>query len=68
MIELLSKNSGIAINWNCNANQFIKENKLKLLWENEKMPDVDVFLLTAKNNNLNSFFEIISNELKEALA
>ncbi|KQB43239.1 Transcriptional regulator [Flavobacterium daejeonense] len=68
MLEILSKNSGIAITWNCNANQFIKENKLKLLWENEKMPDVDVFLLTAKNNNLNSFFEIISNELKEALA
>ncbi|WP_026712994.1 LysR family transcriptional regulator [Flavobacterium daejeonense] len=68
MLEILSKNSGIAITWNCNANQFIKENKLKLLWENEKMPDVDVFLLTAKNNNLNSFFEIISNKLKEALA
>lgn len=68
MLEILSKNSGIAITWNCNANQFIKENKLKLLWENEKMPDVDVFLLTAKNNNLNSFFEIISNELKETLA
>ncbi|MBD0723740.1 LysR family transcriptional regulator [Flavobacterium sp. L1I52] len=68
MLEILSKNSGIAITWNCNANQFIKENKLKLLWENEKMPDVDVFLLTAKNNNLNSFFEIISNELKESLA
>lgn len=68
MLEILSKNSGVAITWNCNANQFIKENKLKLLWENDKMPDVDVFLLTAKNNNLNAFFEIISKELKEVLA
>lgn len=67
MLEILSKNSGVAITWNCNANQFIKENKLKLLWENDKMPDVDVFLLTAKNNNLNAFFEIISQELKEVL-
>lgn len=68
MLEILSKNSGVAITWNCNANPFIQENKLKLLWENDKMPDVDVFLLTAKNNNLNAFFEIISKELKEVLA
>lgn len=68
MLEILSKNSGLAITWNCNAGSFIKENKLKLLWKNDQMPDKEVFLITAKNNNLNSFFDVISNELKEVLS
>ncbi|HJS01180.1 MAG TPA: LysR family transcriptional regulator [Flavobacterium sp.] len=67
MLDLLSKNIGVAITWNCNANQFIKEGKLKLVWETNQMPDEEVFLITAKNNNLSSFFDIISNELKEVL-
>lgn len=67
MLETLSRNSGVAITWSCNAKQFIEDEKLQLLWESDQLPDVDVFLLSAKNNNLNSLFEIISTELKAVL-
>ncbi|WP_316635883.1 LysR family transcriptional regulator [uncultured Flavobacterium sp.] len=64
MLELLSKNSGVAITWNCNARKYIKENKLQLLWNSFHVPEEYVYLLTAKNNNLSSFFDSISKELK----
>ena len=64
MLEMLSKNSGIAITWNCNARKYVKENKLQLIWNSFHMPEEYVYLLTAKNNNLNSFIKIISEELK----
>ncbi|TDO84099.1 DNA-binding transcriptional LysR family regulator [Flavobacterium chryseum] len=64
MLEMLSKNSGIAITWNCNARKYIKENKLQLVWNSFHVPEEFVYVLTAKNNNLNSFFETISKELK----
>ncbi|MFH6945703.1 LysR family transcriptional regulator [Flavobacterium sp. FlaQc-50] len=67
MLETLSRNSGVAITWSCNAKQFIQDQKLQLLWESDRLPEVDVFLLTAKNNNLNSLFEIVSAELKAVL-
>ncbi|KQX13027.1 LysR family transcriptional regulator [Flavobacterium sp. Root420] len=64
MLEMLSRNSGIAITWNCNSRKYIKENKLQLLWNNFHVPEEYVYLLSAKNNNLNSFFDSISKELK----
>ncbi|KUJ61491.1 LysR family transcriptional regulator [Flavobacteriaceae bacterium CRH] len=64
MLEMLSKNSGIAITWNCNARKYIKENKLQLVWNSFHVPEEFVYVLTAKNNNLNSFFDAISKELK----
>ena len=64
MLEMLSRNSGIAITWNCNSRKYIKENKLQLLWNSFHVPEEYVYLLTAKNNNLNSFFETIGKELK----
>lgn len=64
MLEMLSRNSGIAITWNCNSRKYIKENKLQLLWNNFHVPEEYVYLLSAKNNNLNSFFDTISKELK----
>jgi len=64
MLELLSKNSGMAVTWNCNARKYIKENKLQLVWNSFHVPEEFVYLLTAKNNNLNSFFESIGKELK----
>ncbi|MEP6930925.1 MAG: LysR family transcriptional regulator, partial [Flavobacterium sp.] len=67
MLETLSRNSGVAITWSCNAKQFIQDKKLQLLWESDQLPEVEVFLLTAKNNNLNSLFDVISAELKEVL-
>jgi DNA-binding transcriptional LysR family regulator len=64
MLELLSKNTGIAVTWNCNARKYIKENKLQLVWNSFHVPEEFVYLLTAKNNNLNTFFESIGKELK----
>jgi DNA-binding transcriptional LysR family regulator len=64
MLEMLSRNSGIAITWNCNSRKYIKENKLQLLWNNFHVPEEYVYLLSAKNNNLNSFFDTIAKELK----
>jgi DNA-binding transcriptional LysR family regulator len=68
MLEMLSRNSGVAVTWDCNAKPFIEEAKLQLLWDSPQLPEVEVFLLTAKNNNLDSFFESISAELKSVLA
>lgn len=64
MLEMLSRNYGVAITWNCNARKYIKENKLQLLWNSYNVPEEFVYLLAAKNNNVNSFFEVISKELK----
>lgn len=64
MLEMLSRNTGIAITWNCNSRKYIKENKLQLLWNSFHVPEEYVYLLSAKNNNLNSFFDTISKELK----
>lgn len=64
MLEMLSRNFGIAITWNCNSRKYIKENKLQLLWNSFHVPEEYVYLLSAKNNNLNSFFETIAKELK----
>ncbi|MDN3675207.1 LysR family transcriptional regulator [Flavobacterium branchiarum] len=67
MLRVLSKNDGVGITWNCNAKELIQENKLKLLWDSKEMPSIDVFLLSGKNNNLGSIFEIIATELKQVL-
>ena len=64
MLEMLSRNNGVAITWNCNARKYIKENKLQLVWNSFHVPEEYVYLLTAKNNNLNSFFDTIAKELK----
>ena len=64
MLEMLSRNSGVAVTWNCNARKYIKENKLQLLWNSYNVPEEFVYLLAAKNNNVNSFFDVISKELK----
>ncbi|MEP6805662.1 MAG: LysR family transcriptional regulator [Flavobacterium sp.] len=64
MLQMLSKNSGVAITWNCNARKYIKENKLQLLWNSFHVPEEYVYLLTAKNNTSSSFFESIAKELK----
>jgi DNA-binding transcriptional LysR family regulator len=68
MLEIISKNTGIAVVWHCNAKSLIKNNKLKLLWDSEQMPSTEVFLLARKNENLNTIFENIELELKKKLA
>jgi DNA-binding transcriptional LysR family regulator len=67
MIEMLSKNNGIAVVWNINAKNFIEEKIIQLLWNSEQMPSTDVFLLSGKNDNLSAIFEKIELELKRIL-
>jgi DNA-binding transcriptional LysR family regulator len=67
MIEMLSKNTGIAVVWNINAKNFIEEKRIQLLWNSKQMPSTDVFLLSGKNDNLSAIFEKIELELKRVL-
>jgi len=67
MLELLSKNTGIAVVWNVNAKDFIAEKRIQLLWDSNQMPNTEVFLLTRKKENRIEFFENIEVELKKVL-
>jgi DNA-binding transcriptional LysR family regulator len=67
MIEMLSKNTGIAVVWNINAKNFIEGKRIQLLWNSKQMPSTDVFLLSGKNDNLIAIFEKIELELKRVL-
>jgi DNA-binding transcriptional LysR family regulator len=67
MLDLVSKNTGIAVTWNCNAKSFINDGKLQLLWDSNEMPSTNVFLLAGKNDNLSAVFENIVAELKRVL-
>lgn len=68
MLEIISKNNGIAVVWNCNAKRLMEENKIQLLWNSNQMPSTEVFLLSGKNENLNVIFNNIELELKRVLA
>ena len=68
MLEILSKNSGVAVTWNINAKNMIQEKKLQLIWNSKEMPSTEVFLLSGKNDNLSTFFQDIETELKEVLS
>jgi hypothetical protein len=67
MLEILSKNIGVAVTWNINAKNLIQENKLQLIWDSKEMPSTDVFLLSGKNDNLSAIFQDIEMELKGVL-
>lgn len=67
MLEILSKNAGVAVTWNINAKNLIQEKKLQLIWNSKEMPSSDVFLLSGKNENLSPIFQDIMAELKLVL-
>jgi hypothetical protein len=67
MLDILSRNSGIAIAWDINSKEFIQEKKLKLVWNSDKMPKTDVYLLSRKSNNLEVAFTEIETELRIVL-
>jgi DNA-binding transcriptional LysR family regulator len=67
MLEIISKNTGIAVVWDCNAKSLMEENKIQLLWNSKQMPSTEVFVLSGKNDNLNTVFENIQMELKRVL-
>jgi hypothetical protein len=67
MLEILSKNTGIAVTWNINAKNLIQEKKLQLIWNSKQMPTTDMFLLSGKNDNLSAIFQDIELELRGVL-
>lgn len=68
MLEVLSKNSGVAVSWDINARSFIQDGKLQLLWKTDQMPETAVYLLSAKNAGINSAAQEIEAELKKLLS
>lgn len=68
ILEILSKNTGIAVVWNINALQFIQNKKLKLVWDSPQMQSTSIYLLSRKNDNLKPISENIELELKKILA
>ena len=67
MLEIISKNTGVAVVWDINAKNLIIENKIKLLWDSKLMPRTEVFLLSNKKENLTAIFEKIEFKLKSVL-
>lgn len=67
MLGLLSKNTGVAVVWNCNAKTFLQDKKLQLLWDSKQMPKTEVFILSGKNDNFNTAFQEIETVLKTIL-
>ena len=67
MLEIISKNTGVAVVWDINAKNLIIENKIKLLWDSKLMPQTEVFLLSNKKENLTAIFEKIEFKLKSVL-
>lgn len=67
MLELLSKNTGVAVVWDCNAANFLAGKRIQLVWDSEQMPNTEVFLLSSKRDNLTTVFETIDAELKTVL-
>ena len=68
MLEVLSRNKGVAVTWDVNAKNFIKENKLQLVWESTMMPATAVYLLSAKNTNFNTTIQEVEAELTVVLS
>jgi DNA-binding transcriptional LysR family regulator len=67
MLELLSKNNGVAVVWDCNAANFLAEKRIQIIWNSIQMPNTEVFLLSSKKENLTAIFENIEAELKKVL-
>ncbi|MGO4817301.1 LysR family transcriptional regulator [Flavobacterium sp. W22_SRS_FP1] len=67
MLEVLSKNNGVAVVWNCNAKSFLQDKRLQLLWNSDQMPNTEVYLLSGKSDNMQAAFEKIESELKNIL-
>jgi len=67
MLEILSKNTGIAVVWNINAKDLLAEKKVQLIWDCKQMPSTEVFLLSGKKVDISPVFEKIEQELKSIL-
>jgi DNA-binding transcriptional LysR family regulator len=68
MLEVLSKNTGVAVTWDINAQSFLEKDQLQLIWKSDQMPITSVYLLSAKNANFSSAASLIQDALQEVLA
>lgn len=67
MLEVLSKNTGVAVTWDINAQSFLEKDQLQLIWKSDQMPITSVYLLSAKNANFSSAASLIQDALQEVL-
>jgi DNA-binding transcriptional LysR family regulator len=67
MLDILSKNTGVAVTWDINVENLIQEKKLQLIWNSKEMPSTEVFLLSGKNDNLSAIFRDVEIVLKAVL-
>ncbi|MCO6161619.1 LysR family transcriptional regulator [Flavobacterium sp. NRK F7] len=64
LLTALSRNTGLAIVWNINAKAFINEGNIQMLWDSSKMPSTSVYMLSRKNDALNSVLDEVLNKMK----
>lgn len=64
LLTALSRNTGLAIVWNINAKAFINEGNIQMLWDSPKMPSTSVYMLSRKNDALNSVLDEVLNKMK----
>ncbi|MGL5111191.1 MAG: LysR family transcriptional regulator [Flavobacterium sp.] len=67
MMEILARNTGVSIVWDCNVKEKIKNNELQLIWNSPKMPATPVFLLYGKKETLTTMAQEVALVLKEVL-
>jgi DNA-binding transcriptional LysR family regulator len=63
MLSALVENSGVTVVWDINAKQYLKANKLQLLWDSPKMPSTEIYLLARKNDTLNTVLDEVKEEI-----
>lgn len=67
MLNALSKNTGLSIVWNINAKEFLESKSIQLVWDSPKMPKTSVYLLSRKNDSLNTILNEVLTEMKAQL-
>ncbi|WP_445456547.1 LysR family transcriptional regulator [Flavobacterium sp. HNIBRBA15423] len=67
MLNALSKNTGLSIVWSINAKEFLESKSIQLVWDSPKMPKTSVYLLSRKNDSLNTILNEVLTEMKAQL-
>ena len=67
MLMTLAQNTGVSVVWDINAKGLLAKKEIQLIWNSEKMPSTDLYLLARKNDTLNSILEDVKNELRSLI-
>lgn len=67
MLTTLVENSGVAIVWDINAKKYLQSKNMQLVWDSSKMPATEIYLLSRKNDTLNSILDEVVKEIKQLL-